>query len=79
MHGYEWPINSSRTRADTADGTTIPVPFTIMEGEKVMAHLQLINNTSTKIKTIRLNADGAYCFLYSTESNLPAPPVDILL
>ena len=44
-----------------------------------MAHPQLINNTSTKIKTIRPNADGAYCFLYSTESNLPAPPVDILL
>ena len=58
-----------------SNGTAlVPVPYQILSGGKILVHPQAL---TTNKATIRLNADASTCFLYGSESKLPAPPVEM--
>ena len=64
---------STRNASDAA----VPVPFALLGGGRVVAHPQRVAGGGSGARTISVNADSAHCFLYSSESGLPAPPVSV--
>ncbi len=72
----------------TNAATFTPVPYTILgEQGAVMLHPQqvheplsdaLASGARNTTGSISLNADGAHCFLYGTESGLPASPTTVV-
>ena len=71
-----WVYHDRLLVIPASNGTAlVPVPYKILSGGKIMVHPQLALTTNKA--TIRLNADASTCFLYGSESKLPAPPVEI--
>ena len=68
---------SGAVSALNASGAAVPVPFAVLGGGRVVVHPQLVAGGGSGARTISVNADSARCFLYSSESGLPAPPVSV--